>query len=152
MTEQSKFVLFHDKAATEINQRPNLTGEYRLAGDEVSSRLALWAGSDKNGKLYARGKTEPESVSAALRAKTDASEEVVMPKGLDLKAGEAVLFENVNATSENKQPKFYGYAREAARVVRFAGWERGNAIMGTAEPYRPSDVADVESSAKPEVA
>ncbi|MFA5957813.1 hypothetical protein [Hyphomicrobium sp.] len=143
MTEQSKFVLTYDRSATAVNQRPNLKGEYQLAGEETTTKLALWGGTQKNsGLLYAKGQATPESISDALRASKSQSENVDLPPNLDLKVGEAVLFENEKSTKENRQPKFYGYAREATRVVRLAGWERGNIITGNAEPYRPAASAD----------
>ena len=138
MSEPSKFVAFLDTTATPVNRRPNLKGEYRLAGEATTYKLALWGGvSDKTKKLYARGTATPEGVSAAIRAIAPA-ETVIGPKGVDLNVGEAVLFENPDATADNKQPKFRGYAREADRFVRLAGWERGNMIAGSVEPYRPA--------------
>jgi hypothetical protein len=143
MAEQSKFVLFHDAAANETNRRPNLTGEYRLAGDEGAKRLALWGGVDKAGHLYARGKSNPVSTTQALRESKSVREDLEGPSGIDLKVGEAVIFENANATPENKQPKFYGYAREGEQFVRLAGWEGKNGvILGSAEPWRPGQHKD----------
>ncbi len=139
MSEQSKFVLSFDRSANEVNRRPHLKGEYRLAGETTLTNLALWGGAGKQkGLLYARGQATPETVSDALRASKEQSEGVEAPPYLELKVGEAVLFENEKATRENRQPKFYGYAREPQRYVRLAGWERGNVITGSAEPYRPS--------------
>lgn len=143
MTEQSKFVLTYDRSANDVNRRPHLKGEYKLAGEEATTTLALWGGEQKNnGLLYAKGQATPQSVSDALRASKSQTENVEAPPNLDLKVGEAVLFENEKATKENRQPKFYGYAREASRYVRLAAWERGNIITGSAEPYRPSEGSD----------
>ena len=142
MTEQSKFLLTFDRSANEVNRRPNLKGEYKLAGEEVGGALALWGGESKKGALFARGQATPQAISDALRAGKNQADNLKRPPNLDLKVGEAVLFENEKATSENRQPKFYGYAREADRYVRFAGWERGNIITGSAEPYRPSSDND----------
>src|SRR5690242_576576 len=102
MTEQSKFLLTFDRSATAVNQRPNLRGEYRLAGENVGASLALWGGESKKGALYARGQATPKAISDALRA-SGQSEEPAGPPNLDLKVGEAVLFENEKATAENKQ-------------------------------------------------
>lgn len=152
MTEQSKFVLTFDRSATEVNRRPNLKGEYKLAGEETGSTLALWGGESKKGALFARGQATPQAISDALRASKGQVENLEGPPNLDLKVGEAVLFENEKATAENRQPKFYGYAREAARYVRFAGWERGNVITGSAEPYRPSSATDEFTPPAPDLA
>lgn len=149
-TAKSKFVAFFDAAATPVNRRPNLTGEYRLAGSSTTNRVALWGGvSAKTGKLYARGRASPEGVSAALTAMATATESHA-PANIDLTVGEMVLFENPKATVANKQPKFFGYAREAHQYVRLAGWEHGNGIIGTAEPFRPADRTEFEAPA-PEV-
>jgi hypothetical protein len=136
-TAKSKFVLALDSAADEVNRRPNLKGEYRLEGAEGTVELALWGNvSPSTGKLYARGKATPQGVGDAIRAKAFKAD-VQAPKGIDLKSGEAVLFENPTATAENKQPTYYGYAREAGQFVRLSGWQKGNVIVGTAQPYRP---------------
>lgn len=134
-TAKSKFALVLDAGATEINRRPNLTGEFKLAGEEASTALALWGGkSPKTGKFYARGKAKAASIIGSLTADVA---DVQGPKGIDLKVGEAVLFGNPKADSLNRQPDVYGYARRATGFVRLAGWDRGGAITGTAEPYRP---------------
>ena len=137
MAEKSTFVLRFDDSATAANQRPNLKGEYQLAGDEaVKHELSLWGGVGQNGKLYARGKATPANAGDAIRAGTAATN-AEGPPNIDLKTGEAVLFENPKATPENKQPKYFGYAREASQYVKLTGWEHGRVITGTAEPYRP---------------
>lgn len=136
-TDKSKFVVFFDNTATPVNRRPNVTGEYRLAGEAATVKLAYWGGkSDKTGKLYARGKATPEGIREAIAASA-AAQDIEAPPGIDLKVGESVIFENPRATGENKQPQFFGYAREPNRYVRLAGWERGNMIAGEATPYRP---------------
>ena len=85
--------------------------------DASANRVALWGGqSEKTGALYARGKVAPEVVSAALRAASAPVEAIEGPAGLDLKPGEAVIFENTRATAENKQPKFYGYVANQAAM------------------------------------
>ena len=135
-TAKSKFAIVRDGGATEVNRRPNLTGEFKLAGEEASTTLAYWGGkSPKTGRFYARGKATPSSIIASMTA--DVANDAPAPKGIDLKVGESVLFENPKATPENKQPHVYGYARRAEGFVRLAGWDRGGAITGTAEPYRP---------------
>lgn len=135
---KSKFVLFLDSAADQVNRRPLLTGEYRLAGETTTSRLAYWAGqSEATGKLYARGKATPADITQAMKAQTGA-QDIEGPTGIDLKVGETVIFENAKATPDNKQPHFFGYTREATRYVRHAGWNRGGTITGTSEPFRPA--------------
>jgi len=158
MTDQSKFVLAFDNSATDVNRRPNLKGEYRLAGEATLNRVALWGGvSEKTGKLYARGKANPDGVSEAIRASATA-QDVIAPANIDLKVGEAVLFENPNATADNKQPTFFGYAREGSsvtapqgRYVRLAGWQHGSTITGTAEPYRPATAESEPAGDAPKV-
>jgi hypothetical protein len=138
MPEKSRFLLNFDHGANAVNRRPNLLGEYRLAGEQMARHeLSLWGGTGQNGKLYARGHASPESAAEALRASAQ-GKEVEAPPFIDLKVGEAVLFENPSATEENRRPKYFGYAREPNRYVRLSGWERGHTIAGTAEPYRPS--------------
>ncbi|MFA5957085.1 hypothetical protein [Hyphomicrobium sp.] len=150
MAEQSKFILTFDKSANEVNRRPNLRGLFKLAGEEVSRSIALWGGTSKSGMLYARGQVSPEGISDAIRAGKNQGADVPAPPNVELKVGEAVLFENDKASTENRQPKFFGYAREADRYVRLAGWERGNIITGSAEPYRPSSTNDDLALPSPE--
>ena len=150
MAEKSRFVLTFDRSANAVNRLPNLKGEYKLAGEDATARLALWGGvSEKTGKLYARGQATPEGISAALRAK-GAVAEVEAPPTIDLKVGEAVVFENPEATKENKWPKFRGYVREATRYVKLSGWEHGNTITGEAELYRPSQRGSAAEGDAPE--
>ena len=107
--DKSKFVVFFDNTATPVNRRPNITGEYRLAGESATMKLAYWGGkSEKTGKLYARGKATPEGIRDAIAASATA-QEIEAPPGIDLKVGESVIFENVKATGDNKQPQFFGY-------------------------------------------
>jgi hypothetical protein len=146
--DKSKFVLFFDGSANEVNRKPMLTGEYRLAGEATTSRLAYWAGQGQNGKLYARGKATPADIAQAMRAQA-AAQDVPGPEGIDLKVGETVIFENAKATAENKQPHFFGYTREAGRFVRHAGWNRGGTITGTSEPYRPAPKGAAPDDAAP---
>jgi hypothetical protein len=140
MTQRARFLLHFDHSANEVNRRPNLRGEYQLAGDATTTyELSLWGGVGQNGRLYARGHASPEGIGDALRTRT-AEGEVEAPPAIDLKVGEAVLFENPKATAGNRQPKYFGFAREAARYVKLSGWEHGHTIAGNAEPYRPEDV------------
>lgn len=152
MTEQSKFVLTFDRSANEVNRRPNLKGSYRLAGEDHGGTLSFWGGESKTGKLYARGQASPEGVSEALRASKGQATDIATPANIEIKVGEAVLFENEKSTKENRQPKFYGYVREPERYVRLAGWERGNTITGSAEPYRPAAENEELDPPSPEMA
>ncbi len=145
---QSTFNLLFDSSADEVNRRPHLKGEYSLPG-ETPQDLALWAGTDTSGRLYARGKATPQSFTQAIRAKTELAQEIEAPPKIDLKVGEAVIYQNPNATAENKQPAFFGYAREPSRYVKLAGWERGRAIVGSAEPYRPGQKQQVHPGQAP---
>ncbi len=135
--EKSKFALVLDGNADAVNRRPNLKGEFQLAGEAAGTRLAMWSGTDKNGRFYARGNATAPSVIAA--ATTTANADAPKPSALDLNVGEVVLFANTKATAENKQPTVYGFARRAEGYVRLAGWDRGGSITGTAEPYRPKE-------------
>ena len=147
---QSTFNLLFDSSADEVNRRPHLKGEYSLPG-ETPQDLALWAGTDANGRLYARGKATPQSFTQAIRARTKTTQEIEAPPKIDLKVGEAVIFQNPNATAENKQPGFFGYAREPNRYVKLAGWEHGRAIVGSAEPYRPKAGGEGQEPQAPRV-
>jgi hypothetical protein len=60
------------------------------------------------------------------------------------------LFENAEANTENKWPKFYGYAREAGRYVKLSGWEHGNSITGEAEIWTPGRGVELEAPERPE--
>jgi hypothetical protein len=137
MSGKARFILLFDHSANEVNRRPNLRGEYRLAGENTARHeLSLWGGLGQNGRLYARGHAIHESTGEAIRG--FASQDVVeAPPSIDLKIGEAVIFENLNATAKNRQPKYFGYAREPNQYVKLSGWERGHTIAGNAEPYRP---------------
>ncbi len=136
MAEKARFILQFDRSANEVNRRPNLKGEYQLAGEDTKHEVSLWGGVSQNGTLVARGHATPENASDAIRARAS-GETIEAPPRIDLKIGEAVLFENTKATPENKQPKYFGYAREPNRYVKLSGWEHGRTITGTAEPYRP---------------
>lgn len=136
MSEQkSKFALVLDSNADEANKRPNLKGEFQIAGEAAATRLALWSGTDKNGRFYARGNATPPSLIAAATATVN--DDAPKPAALDLNVGEVALFANTKATADNKQPTVYGFARRADGYIRLAGWDRGGSITGTAEPYRP---------------
>lgn len=137
---QPRFLLHFDHGANEVNRRPNLRGEYRLAGGSVTKyELSLWGGAGKNGRLFARGHASPEGIGDAIRGRTG-QDGVDAPSSIDLKAGEVVLFENPKATARNRQPKYFGFAREPGRYVKLSGWEHGHTIAGNAEPYRPTGI------------
>src|SRR5208282_3183625 len=106
MAEKARFVLQFDRSANEVNRRPNLKGEYQLAGEDAKHEVSLWGGVSQNGTLVARGRATPENASDAIRARAG-SETVEPPPKIDLKVGEAVLFENTKATAGNKQPKYF---------------------------------------------
>jgi hypothetical protein len=140
MPNKTRFLLHFDHSANEVNRRPNLRGEYQLAGDSMTKyELSLWGGVGKNGRLYARGHASPEGLGDAVRGKTG-EDGIKAPPAIDLKIGEAVLFENPKATPQNRQPKYFGFAREPGRYVKLSGWEHGHTIAGNAEPYRPDEV------------
>jgi hypothetical protein len=158
MAEILHFVLRFDDSANEVNKRPNLKGQYQVAGEVTPEHeLSLWGGVGQNNALYARGKATPASASAAIRARA-APKNAAGPPGIDLKVGEAVIFQNdkekkiARAREEldpegkalpgaiaaiRSQPDFYGYVREPNRYIKLAGWEHGRVITGTAEPWRP---------------
>jgi len=96
----------------------------------------LYGAASPKTERWLRADTRPRKMRATIRARAS-SETIEAPPRIDLKVGEAVLFENTKATSENKQPKYFGYAREPNRYVKLSGWEHGRTITGTAEPYRP---------------
>ncbi len=137
MTEKSRFILRFDDSANEVNRRPNLKGEYQLAPETTKHEVSLWGGVSQNGTLVARGRATPENTSDAIRGRARRVENVEAPPKIDLQVGEAVLFENPKATADNKQPQFFGYAREPNRYVKLSGWEHGRVITGSAEAYRP---------------
>jgi hypothetical protein len=138
MTKKARFLLHFDHSANEVNRRPNLRGEYQLAEDGAPKHeLSLWGGTSQNGKLYARGHASPVSAGDAIRVRAQ-QEPVEAPPAIDLKVGEIVLFENPNATLENRQPRYFGYAREPRQYVKLSGWEHGHTIAGNCEPYRPA--------------
>ena len=152
---QSQFVLMLDTGATGKNRQPSLIGYYRLAGEEINTRLSLWSNvASETQQLYARGKAQPDSVSAALRGKADLTRSATLehyeaPPNVNLKAGEVVIFQDNEATAENRRPNFWGYAREPNRYVRLAGWEHGSVITGTAEPYRSGPAQSEPQEASP---
>jgi hypothetical protein len=120
MAEKSNFVLRFDDSATEVNRRPNLKGSYQLEADTMTHDVSLWGGVSQSGTLYARGRATPQSASDAMRGRATV-ENVEGPPRIDLKVGEAVIFENPKATPENRQPKYYGYAREPNQYVKLSG-------------------------------
>lgn len=138
MTQQPEFILYLNKDANPANLCPHLVGTYRLTHDEVDvTTLAFWAAFCPNGHFNAAGIATGPNPIEWLEAAINDNSDPHGPHGLALRIGEAALFHDAAANPENKKPNFFGYAREPHRFVSFAGWERGNTIIGTANIFVP---------------
>jgi hypothetical protein len=139
MSDKYNFELTMNPNASPGNQQPDLRGEYRLAG-RAATQIAFWSHKSEAGNLFLSGNLTPSSVAATLRAgHAPPDQGQAAPPNINLNVNQAILFENREATAENKKPHFYGWAREAdSSYVRLSGWDRGHGVVGTAEPFRPS--------------
>ena len=120
---QSTFNLLFDSSADEVNCRPHLKGEYSLPG-ETPQDLALWAGTDASGKLYARGRATPQNAHRCHSRQDGNRANIEAPPKIDLKVGEAVLFRTPMPPPKTGSPVFR--LRRASRTAmsgcRLGAW------------------------------
>lgn len=140
MSEKSKLVLFvnADAIGKPANpNRPAIKAIFRREGEAQDRVIAFpFAGIGKNGAIYARGQLQGGDLRTAIAVR-DGHLAPELPGSLDLKYGEAVLFESRDAAEKNKSrsndaqlPVYYGFLHDGADIVRLAAWHKPAGYFG----------------------
>lgn len=137
---KGNFVAFANRYKKRTDDRPNFDGRIAIPGTEREFRMAVWAATDKHGKVMFSGQSADISASdsaleqIASMAGVGADMKTLEDGGITLKPGQLVMFANGFKDEQNPtRPDFYGRWNPGdGKVVDISAWARTNERTGAA--------------------
>lgn len=145
---QGNFIGFARRDKTNKDRKPNFDGRIAIPGTDREFRMALWATTDKNGKVMFSGRSadistsdsaldQIEAMAGAGKGARDLEE-----NGFELRPGQIVLFSNGYKDAENpNRPDYYGRWNPGTgdKPVAISVWasksRQGNALLAGKTQY-----------------
>lgn len=153
---QGNFIGFaaNPRYKREGDRKPNFTGRIAVPGAKDEFDLALWAGTDKNGRVMFTGSAATISRDAdvheqiAQMAGVGSEARRMEENGIELRPGQMVLFANGYKDAENpNRPDYYGRWNpgKGQKLVTISAWARksdkGQALLTGQTQYAISKEA-----------
>lgn len=137
---KGNFVAFANRYKKATDRRPNFDGRLAIPGTEREFRVALWAATDKTGKVMFSGQSADISASdsaleqIATMAGVGADMKTLEEGGISLRPGQIVLFANSFKDEQNpNRPDFYGRWNPGdGKMVAVSAWARTQERSGAA--------------------
>ena len=132
---QGNFIGFaaNPRYKREGDRKPNFTGRIAVPGSKDEFELALWAGTDKNGRVMFTGSAATVSRDAdvhdqiAQMARVGSEARRMEENGIELRPGQMVLFANGYKDEANaNRPDYYGRWNpgKGQKLVSISAWAR----------------------------